>query len=175
VRVGDGATVHLGSCPPYGEGVTFAPLRLLLPEGDLERSSHEVFAAARRALEGLAAARPVIAAFEDLHWAEPTFLDLVEYLAGRLGEARVLLLCLARPELGERRPAWLREAIVLEPLSRDESELLVDELGVDDEVRERIADAAEGNPLFVEQLAAIADTSTALPACSLSVAASCSR
>jgi DNA-binding SARP family transcriptional activator/class 3 adenylate cyclase len=163
-RIGDDVNVHLGSCPPYGEGVTFAPLRLLLPEGDLERSSHEVFAAARRALEELARDRPVIAAFEDLHWAEPTFLDLVEYLAGRLGDARVLLLGLARPELGERRPAWQRGAIVLEPLSRDESAQLVDELGVDDEIRGRIADAAEGNPLFVEQLAAIADTSTALPA-----------
>jgi DNA-binding SARP family transcriptional activator/class 3 adenylate cyclase len=163
-RIGGEANVCIGSCPPYGEGVTFAPLGLLLPEAELAGSSHEVFAAARRALERLAEERPAVAAFEDVHWAEPTFLDLVEYLAGRLGQARVLLLCLARPDLGDRRPAWLRDAIMLEPLSKKDSEQLVDELGVADDVRARIADAAEGNPLFVEQLAAIADTSGVLPA-----------
>src|SRR5207248_2104773 len=125
---------------PYGEGVTFAPLRLLLPESELERSSREVFAAARRALEELARDRPVVAAFEDLHWAEPTFLDLVEYLAGRLGGARVLIVGLSRPELGERRHAWLRGAILVEPLSKDESEQLAGELGVAGDVRDRITD-----------------------------------
>jgi DNA-binding SARP family transcriptional activator len=163
-RVGDSANVHIGSCVPYGEGVTFAPLRLLLPESELEGSSHEVFAATRRALVELSHERPVLVAFEDLHWAEPTFLDLVEYLAGRLGEAPVLVVCLSRPDLGERRPAWLRDAIAIEPLSKEESERLVDELGVPEEARARIADTAEGNPLFAEQLAAIAGTSATLPA-----------
>lgn len=163
-RIGDRANVHLGSCPPYGEGITYAPLRLLLPDGELEHSSHEVFAATRRVLEELANDRPVVVAFEDVHWAEPTFLDLVEQLAGRLGDARVLLLCLARHDLAERRPGWLRDAVVVEPLSREDSERLVDELGVRSEVRTQVADAAEGNPLFAEQLASIADTSAALPA-----------
>ena len=45
-----------------------------------------------------------------IHWAEPTFLDLVEYLQGRLGGARVLLLCLTRPDLSDRRPGWLQES-----------------------------------------------------------------
>ena len=163
-RIGDRANVHLGSCPPYGEGITYAPLRLLLPDGELEHSSHEVFAATRRVLEELARDRPVVAAFEDVHWAEPTFLDLVEQLAGRLGDARVLLLCLARHDLADRRPGWLRDAVMVEPLSREDSERLVDELGVRSEVRTQVAEAAEGNPLFAEQLASIADTSAALPA-----------
>src|SRR5262249_40783726 len=90
----------------------------------------------------------------------PTFLDFVEYLAGRLGDAPVLLLCLGRPELAERRPAWLREpatAVVLEPLTEADSERLLEALGVTANVRPRIAAAAEGTPLFVEQLAALAD------------------
>ena len=114
----------------------------------------------RRILEELARERPLIVVFDDLHWAEPTFLDFVEYLAGRLGEAPVLLLCLTRPELAERRPAWLQEpgaALVLEPLSEADSGMLLEALGAPAAVRPRIAEAAEGNPLFVEQLAAIAD------------------
>jgi predicted ATPase len=163
-RAGKDASVHVGHCPPYGEGITFRPLQGLLSAAELSGSSHEIFATTRHVLVRLAEQRPVVAAFEDVHWAEPTFLDLIEYLAGRLGETRVLLLCLTRPDLAERRPAWLRDAIALEPLSEAESVQLLDELGVSDELRSRIAEAAEGNPLFVEQLAAIAETSTPLPA-----------
>ena len=161
----DDATVLVGRCPPYGEGATFRPLRELLrqvgrDEGMLEGRSHEVFAAVRHVFEELASERPVIAAFDDVHWAEPTFLDFVEYLAGRLGAAPVLLLCLTRPQLAELRPAWLQQpavALTLEPLSEVESESLLAALGTPPSARPRIAVAAEGNPLFVEQLAAIAD------------------
>ncbi len=164
-RVGNEARVLVGRCPPYGEGITFWSLRELLRhagrgEDALEGSSHDVFAAARRVLEELSAERPVVAVFDDVHWAEPTFLDLVEYLAARLGAAPVLLLCLARPQLAERRPNWLHEpatALSLEPLSEAESETLLEALDVPAAVRHRIAEAAEGNPLFAEQLAAIAD------------------
>jgi DNA-binding SARP family transcriptional activator/class 3 adenylate cyclase len=163
-EVGDAATVLIGRCPPYGEGITFWPLRELLVQAGrdpdaLTGSSHEIFAAARRVLVELAAERPLVAAFDDLHWAEPTFLDFVEYLAARLGDAPVLLLCLGRPELVDRRPGWLRppaESLALEPLSDADSERLLEALGVEPGVRPRIAEAAEGNPLFVEQLAAIA-------------------
>ncbi len=155
----------VGRCPPYGEGITFWPLRELLRQAGrgedvLIGSTHEVFAAARRVLEELAAQRPLVIVFDDVHWAEPTFLDFVEYLAARLGDAPVLLLCLARPQLAELRPAWLQEpavALSLEPLSEADSETLLEALGVQVAVRSRIAEAAEGNPLFVEQLAAIAD------------------
>ncbi len=161
--VSPGATALVGRCPPYGEGITFWPLRELLrqagrDEGELAGSGQEVFATARRLLQELAAERPVVAIFDDVHWAEPTFLDLVEYLAGRLGSAPVLLLCLARPQLAEKRPNWLQEpatALVLGPLSEADSETLLEALGAPLAMRTRIAETAEGNPLFVEQLAAI--------------------
>jgi class 3 adenylate cyclase/DNA-binding SARP family transcriptional activator len=170
--LGPAATVLIGRCPPYGEGVTFLPLRELLrhagrEERELGATSHEIFANARAVVEELAQEAPVVAVFEDVHWAEPTFLDLVEYLQGRLATARVLLVCLARPELAERRPSWLQEpavAISLRPLSAVESELLLDELGAPEPVRAGIAEAAEGNPLFVEQLVAIAGEQKPLPA-----------
>ena len=121
-------------------------------------SSDEIFWAARRLLETLAAERPLIVCIEDIHWAEPTLLDLLEYLAGFIRHAPVLLLCLARPELAERRPSWLTGGVVvLEPLSEQDSETLLDGLGdLDPEARRRIREAAEGNPLFAEQLAALA-------------------
>jgi DNA-binding SARP family transcriptional activator len=106
-------TVLVGRCPPYGEGVTFWPLRELIrqagrDESELAGSSHEVFATVRRLLLDLAVEQPVVVAFDDVHWAEPTFLDLVEYVTARLGDARVLLLCLARPQFADQRPAWLQ-------------------------------------------------------------------
>jgi DNA-binding SARP family transcriptional activator/class 3 adenylate cyclase len=162
--LGAEATVLVGRCPPYGEGITFWPLAELLRragrgESALVGSSHEVFAAVRRILEELAGERPLVVVFDDVHWAEPTFLDFVEYLAGRLGDAPVLVFCLGRPQLAELRPAWLQPpaaALTLEPLSAADSELLLANLGAPATVRARIVEAAEGNPLFVEQLAAIA-------------------
>ncbi len=97
-RLAPPATGLVGRCPPYGEGVTFWPLRELLRQAErseelLSGKSHEVFASVRRLLAELAGERPLIVVFDDVQWAEPTFLDLVEYLAGRLGQAPVLLLC----------------------------------------------------------------------------------
>ena len=160
-RVGTEATVAVGRCHPYGEAITFSPLRELFDgigadDVSLDGAAHEVFSAASGALARSAEQRPLVAVFEDVHWAEPTLLDLVEYLAARLGEARVLLVCLARPELEEHRSSWLRDALVLRPLSSAESETLLAELGAPASVRRRIVDAAEGNPLFAEQLTAIA-------------------
>ncbi len=109
-------------------------------------------------LEELANRRPVVAAFDDVHWAEETMLDLLEHLASRLGAARVLLLCLARPELSDRRPQWLQSprwpCCSTRSPSRTES-TLIEALGVAPAVRQRVAEMAEGNPLFMEQLAAI--------------------
>ena len=159
------AAVLVGRCPPYGEGITFWPVRELLHQANrrelqLGQSSNEVFGEVRHVLEELAAARPVVVVFDDLQWAEPTFLDLVEYLAARLGRVRVLILCLARPQFAEQRPSWLApdaDALDLGPLSDEESSRLLERLGAPAAVRTRIAEAAEGNPLFVEQLAAVAD------------------
>jgi class 3 adenylate cyclase/tetratricopeptide (TPR) repeat protein len=119
----------------------------------------EIFWAARKLLEGLAATRPLVVVFDDLHWAEATFLDLVDYVADS-ARAPVLLVCTARHEVIDR---WARRAaadealrLVLEPLSQDDAGLIVENLlggdGIGDALRQRIVTAAEGNPLFVEQL-----------------------
>ena len=159
------AAVLVGRCPPYGEGITFWPLREILRQAGrdetvLEGSSHETFAAVGQIFEELAADRPLIAVFDDVHWAEPTFLDFVEYLTSRLADAPIVLLCLTRPQLLERRPNWARASaatLMLQPLTDADSEAMLEALGAPRAVRSRIAEAAEGNPLFVEQLAAIAD------------------
>ena len=75
--------------------------------GSSERE--EIFWATRRLFEALARERPLVVFFEDVHWAEPTFLDLVEYLAERVRDAPILVVCIARPELLEERPGWAAE------------------------------------------------------------------
>ena len=158
------ATVLVARCPPYGEGTTFSPLREAIREAGrdesaFEGSSYEVFAAMRGMFEELARERPVVAVFDDVHWAEETLLDLIEHLSVRLGAQPVLLLCLARPELAERRPQWLSRAeatLALEALSESDAQGLLSALGAPGAVHERIAELAEGNPLFIEQLAAFA-------------------
>ena len=122
----------------------------------------ETFWAVRRLLEEVARDRPLVVVVEDIHWAEPTLLDLLEYLAGWTHDAPVLLLCLARPDLLDERPGWLTQpgsGVLLEPLTDEQSHLLLDEIAqewpLDAPARQRIADAAEGNPLYLEQMAAM--------------------
>jgi class 3 adenylate cyclase/tetratricopeptide (TPR) repeat protein len=129
--------------------------------GESPPSGEETFWAVRRLLEHLARDRPLILGIDELQWAEPTFLDLLEYLVGWTADAPVLILGLTRPELLEHRPTWnVTSSLVLplEPLSGAESERLVDVLGggVGAAERERILAGAEGNPLFVEQMLALA-------------------
>ena len=160
----DEATVLVARCPPHGEGTTFSPIREAFQEAGVdgrafEGSSYEVFAATRRLFEELARERPVVAVFDDVHWAEETLLDLIEHLSVRLGAEPVLLLCLARGELAERRPHWLSGAeatLTLGTLSETDSHDLLHALGAPAAARDRIAELAEGNPLFLEQLAAFA-------------------
>jgi DNA-binding SARP family transcriptional activator len=134
----------------------------LSPRGQAVFSAAEIFWATRRLLETLARREPLLVIFDDLHWAEPTFLDLVETLAAQAEDAPMLLLCLARPELLEQRPAWPAGArrtvsIQLEPLAADDAATLLDALA---EVpppawgRKQLLAAAAGNPLFLEQLVA---------------------
>ncbi len=118
----------------------------------------ETFWAIRRLLETLAADRPVVAVFDDIHWAEPTLLDLLEYVAGFTQDHPVLVLCMARPELREVRPEWDRTGTVvtLSPLDPATSDDLIRNLigatRLPSEVRDRIIEAADGNPLFVEEM-----------------------
>ena len=197
VGLAEDASVLVGRCLPYGEGITFWPIseivherigddvqagvaKLLAGEEDAELvaariagavgfsaevgTSEETFWAIRKFFEHLARDHPLVVVFEDIHWAEPTFLDLLDHVADWTHDAPVLLLCLARPELLEARPTWgggklNATSILLEPLSEDESETLIanllGEADVETGLRDRIADAAEGNPLFVEQMLAM--------------------
>jgi predicted ATPase len=196
-QVAGEAAVLTGGCLPYGEGITFWPLRelvhqagaadgtrgqleaLLAGEADAGRvaeclsgtlapgghgvwSAAEIFWAARRLLETLARREPLLVVLEDLHWAEPTFLDLVETLAAQAEAAPMVLLGLARPELLEQRPAWAAGArravsVALEPLADDDAAALLDALAgapPPGSGRRQLLEAAAGNPLFLEQLAA---------------------
>jgi class 3 adenylate cyclase/tetratricopeptide (TPR) repeat protein len=184
--VGELAGLVTARCLPYGDGITFLPVTELVrsaggeqavveaveaePDGDLiagricgvfgdEVSAEETFWAIRRVLETLARDRPLVVCLEDVHWAQPMFLDLVEYIAGWSRDAPILLLCLARPDLLDERPRWPGASLTLEPLTPAESEALLDELAAEwplpPAARSEIAEAADGNPLFVEQMVAL--------------------
>ena len=131
----------------------------LLGLAEAPGSADETMWALRRLYERSAAKRPLVVVFDDIHWGEATFLDFIEHVADWSRDAPMLLVCIARPELLEERPNWgggkLRaRTILLEPLSGDAVALLVDHLvggGLGADVVARVGEAAEGNPLFVEE------------------------
>jgi class 3 adenylate cyclase len=192
----DGATVIGGRCLSYGEGISYWPVtsavkELLgpVPDGTLAElgfdpatgraldpilggqatasSPEEIAWAVRKLFEAAAARSPLVIVFDDVHWGESVFLDLVEHIADFSRDAPILLLCMARPELLDRRSAWgggklNATNVLLEPLSAEETEELIERLLsgalIDAALRTRIMDAAGGNPLFVgEMLAMLAD------------------
>jgi class 3 adenylate cyclase/tetratricopeptide (TPR) repeat protein len=114
----------------------------------------------RKLLESLARERPLVVLFEDVHWAEATFLELIEHLVDAADDSAILIVCSARHELLERMPEWSsasgRCRIVLDRLTPEQTSAVAEHLlggtGLDEGVRARIVEAAEGNPLFVEQL-----------------------
>ena len=127
-------------------------------------ANEETFWAARKLFEALARDAPLVVILEDAHWAEPAFLDLVEHVAEWSSDAPILLLCLGRPELAETRPRLVGgraavSSIFLEPLSDADSDELITQLlrgrELPAEIRAQIAAAAEGNPLFIEQMLAM--------------------
>jgi class 3 adenylate cyclase len=183
-----------GRCLSYGEEITYWPVRDIVREAGGEETltsvlaavqdggriaelirtavgqeaggaaAEETFWAIRRFLEELARGQPLLVCLDDVHWASPTLLDLIEYLAGWL-RAPVLLLVLARTDLLEARPSWAAPrpnagVLQLDALGDTESKQLLEQLAAGVELdagsRERILDAAEGNPLFVEQMVAMA-------------------
>jgi class 3 adenylate cyclase/tetratricopeptide (TPR) repeat protein len=132
--------------------------------GDELGSPEETAWAFRRLFETLSVSRPLVVALDDIHWADETLLDLLEYILGFSSGSPILLLCLARPDVFDARPSWAaprpRTSLVsLSPLSDAESEDLIEGLMRDGDLapvlRDRIVHAAEGNPLFVEQLLAM--------------------
>ncbi|HZU14753.1 MAG TPA: adenylate/guanylate cyclase domain-containing protein [Chloroflexota bacterium] len=179
------ATVVRGRCLSYGEGITYWPvveiieqldvrsvdeyaaaaLRQLLGEAQMETSSEEIAWAFRKLLEQQAQEQPLVAVFDDIHWGEDTFLDLIEHVADLSRDVPLLLLCMGRPELLEKRPnwgggKWNATTVLLELLDAQETDQLLDALGgVDEGLRVRIRQAAEGNPLFVEEMLALINES----------------
>jgi class 3 adenylate cyclase/tetratricopeptide (TPR) repeat protein len=169
------ATVVRGRCLPYGDGITYWPvvevlkqlrllppddkaaaaIRSLLRESDVPTSAEEIAWAFRKTLEHAAAEQPLIVLFDDVQWGEDTFRDLIEHVALLSTDAPLLLLCIARPELVERHPTW-PVTLRLEPLgAEDVAELIPERMAR--ELRDRIARAAGGNPLFVEEMVAMAE------------------
>ncbi|HJQ73295.1 MAG TPA: AAA family ATPase, partial [Gaiellaceae bacterium] len=188
--VGD-ATVVRGRCLPYGEGITYWPvvevakqlppaaelglereavatIERLLGEDESAATGDEIPWAVRKLLEAAAQSTPLVAVFDDIHWGEPTFLDLLEHVADLSREAPILLLCIARPELLDKRQGWgggklNATTLLLEPLNSTETDELLERLlgdsALEPGLQERIRDAAEGNPLFLEEMVGLVEDS----------------
>jgi tetratricopeptide (TPR) repeat protein len=125
---------------------------------DTATSAEDILWAARRLVETLARRRPLVLVVDDVHWAEEGLLDLIQHVVDRASDAPALVVALTRPELFEARPAWAEEALELEPLAEAEADELLAALAAGaalaPETLERVREAAEGNPLFLEQLVA---------------------
>ena len=182
------ASILVGRCSSYGEGVSYLPLADVVRDaGDISHlladvehgdvaarlvrgavgaregggSPDETAWAFRRLFETLAATRPLVVVVDDIHWADPPLLDLIEYVAATSRGAGIFVLCTARPDLFDLRPSWATPRpgttlVALEALADDEAEELVDALAdeLQPALHERVLATAEGNPLFVEQLLA---------------------
>jgi class 3 adenylate cyclase/tetratricopeptide (TPR) repeat protein len=124
-------------------------------------SGEETFWAARKLFEAHAHERPLVVVFDDVQWGESMFLEFVEHVADWSRDEPILLVCMGRPELLDKRPGWgggkyNATSVLLEPLSDDDSGRLIENLlgraELAPAVRNRVAEAAEGNPLFVEEM-----------------------
>ena len=181
------ARVVEGHCLSYGDGITYWPVveivkqlggtgavpaeppeagavAALLGESTVATTPEEIAWGVRRLLESAARERPLVVLFDDVHWGEPTFFDLIEHVADLSRDAPILLLCLARPELLERRPGWgggklNATTVLLEPLDAAETDELIGRVlgedAFDPELESRIRAASAGNPLFVEEMVAM--------------------
>jgi DNA-binding SARP family transcriptional activator len=169
------ATVVTGRCLDYGEGITYSPVVEIVKQLDARpsdpvaaaaigsllgptktgASTEEIAWAFRKLLQELAAERPLACVVDDIQWAGETLLDLIEHVVFLFSGAPLLVLCLARSEFIGQRAGWpitIRAA----PLADDDVERLLPAT-IGDELRRRIVAAAAGNPLFVEEMVAVAD------------------
>jgi len=169
------ARVVRGRCLSYGEGITYWPvvevvkqldalpsderaataIRSLLGVGEAVAGTDEIGWAFRKLLEEQA---PLVVCFDDIQWGEETFLELVESAALLSTGAPLLLLCMARPELLDRRAGW-PVTLRLKPLPGEDAVELVGD-AVSAEAREQIVRAAGGNPLFLTEMVALSDESS---------------
>lgn len=139
-----------------------AAIGLTAAGGTAPVGAQEIYWAFRRLFEGMARRRPLVAVFDDVQWGTATFLDLVEHIIDWSRDAPILLLTMARPELLEARPSWgggklNATALLLEPLDdASVAQMLSNLVGhqLPDDLTRTIKEAAEGNPLFVEELLA---------------------
>jgi DNA-binding SARP family transcriptional activator len=161
---GEDAAAGIAALLDGDEALTGSVLRAVGLGDGAPVQADETFWAVRRLLERVANRRPLVLAVDDVHWAEPTLLDLLDYVGSFSGAHPILVLCLGRPEFVEMRPGWFapgsgRSVIALEPLTHGEAlELVRDAPGAPGIVRR-----AEGNPLFLEQLVAMGADEGALP------------
>ena len=144
---------------PEGESVHSA-LAALLGLGPSAPGIQETFWAVRKLFEHLGARRPLVVVFDDIHWGEQTFLDLLEYLADRIDATPILIICETRPELFDVRSGWMTghpnaSLIALKGLTGGETATLISNLvggaDVPPKVCARITELSEGIPLFVEE------------------------
>jgi class 3 adenylate cyclase/tetratricopeptide (TPR) repeat protein len=186
------AHIAFGRCRAYGESLTYAPLAeivgqitpdvpsLLAAEedasaigpridaavgaGELTASPEEIGWAFRRLFEVAAAGRPLVVVLDDIHWADPVLLDMLEYIASFSTGSPLLFVCVARPDLFDLRPHWAtpgpnKTLIPLEPLTDDDARSLIGHLEAGGPLSAgllaEIVSAAEGYPLFVEQMLAL--------------------
>jgi class 3 adenylate cyclase/tetratricopeptide (TPR) repeat protein len=168
------AAIVRGRCLPYGEGITYWPvvevvkqlavhpadlaaaaaIESLLGDSDVQASAEDIAWAVRKTFEQAATERPLVVVFDDIHWGEEAFLDLVEHVALLSSGAPIALVSAARPELLDRRPHW-PVTLRLEPLPADDvEELIPRQIGRGK--RAQIARAAGGNPLFISEMLAMA-------------------
>ncbi|MDQ6818719.1 MAG: AAA family ATPase, partial [Actinomycetota bacterium] len=176
VELEGAATPLRGRCLHYGEGITFWPIFEALTgageaaEATLKHLSRggagmpeELFWEVRRLLESLASERPVILHVDDMQWAEPMLVELLDHVVELSRGAPILILCTARPELLEDQPGWRvgkldSTSIRLEPLRVVECEQLLEGLGDDlsPDARARVVRRSEGNPLFLREMVVLA-------------------
>ena len=142
-----------------------AAVNVLLGEQETVTSPREIAWAVRKLFESCAGPVPLLVVFDDLHWGEPTLLDLIEHIADFSRGAPIMILCLARPELLDWRQGWgggklNATTLLLEPLKPADTAALIEELvpegsHLDPQLRERVQTNSAGNPLFVEEMLAL--------------------